>query len=124
MSFLFSYIYHLKLDMLKKGLMKQLLRNIIPVFLALVFLLPTFIKFSHHHEHHYSTPTHKKQFSVSDEKCPVCNFEFSVFQKGKISFGNQKNEINIIHNPGRLTSTYADFHGFSFLLRAPPLTLS
>jgi len=104
--------------------MVQNKKNIIPVLLIVVFLLPTTIKlidgFFHHHDHFICTAKNEKHFHKHHEKCPIPSFEFSLFSKEepkqvkyKQPFGTEiANVYSYIYCSNRID--------YSFLLRAPP----
>ena len=87
----------------------------------MVFLMPSVVKFEHHHEHEIcseNTGDHKTSFK---EICLTCNFEFSVFtgdmEKYEILY-----EVQITPYCNNYQSVYfSNLPHFSFLLRAPPL---
>ena len=45
----------------------------------LVFLLPNIVKLEHHHQHIIYQAKNEKQYHVFQDKCVICNFEFSNF---------------------------------------------
>ena len=55
------------------------LKNIISLFLLMVFLMPSIVKLEHHHKHLISRNKMRLPIRFLHEKCPICNFEFSVF---------------------------------------------
>ncbi len=99
-------------------------KHSISLFLLLVFILPSIVKFEHKHE--LSTickAKSEKHFHIIQEKCGICNFEFSVFSSG---FGNlsilKENPVDNYFNS--YTSQYlSKLSQSSFLLRAPPTRL-
>jgi len=83
--------------MIKNNLYKKFLS----AFLIFVFLLPIIIKATHHlyihHEHFHHTTNTEKQFHKLYFKCPICDFKFIEYVKGKNLLRIQKPEyvINI-----------------------------
>jgi hypothetical protein len=98
-------------------------KNIISILLLSVFLLPTVVKFEHHHRHNESYPKNEKHSLVLQDNCPICNFDFSIFLTSidDIDFQKENHFDNYINN---YDSRYnSDFLQFSFSLRAPPLNI-
>lgn len=99
-------------------------KNIISLLLLTVFLLPSLIKLSHHHDHIECYPKNENQYHEYHTKCAVCNFEFSVFS---LEFENIVLQ-NILPVTGYLNNycpvIYSTFNKYSFLLRAPPFQYS
>jgi hypothetical protein len=96
-------------------------KRAISLFLMMAFLLPSIVKFEHHHPHFEFKDTSKKQFHAFQEKCSICTFEFAVFL----------NDVNLIElHKEKPTGFYFNnyysqynfsFSRYSFLLRAPPV---
>jgi len=96
------------------------LKNIISLFLLLVFLTPSIVKLEHHHEHIFHKTTNEKHFNLFHEKCAICSFEFSVFltiiKRVSLQKENPVDRYCNNYQPvfvSALTSS-------SLLLRAPP----
>lgn len=100
-------------------MIRKLKKNV-SIFLLLVFILPSIAKLEHHHEHVECKAKHEKHSHECNEKCAICDFEFSVFFS----------DFNPIFLSIKLTvaeycNTYrsvfhSTFSKYSFLLRAPP----
>jgi hypothetical protein len=95
-------------------------KNIVSVYLLLVFLLPSVVKFEHHHEHKFIKVTYDKQYDVLHEECPICSFEFSAFL-----FAIKKVEIQKVNPSDSYFNNYKSVYHSSllhsiFLLRSPP----
>ncbi len=95
-------------------------KNITPIFLLLVFLLPSIVKLEHHHQDFECKTVNEKYYHVHHDKCVICNFEFSVFLSGSGDIDFQKeNPLEYFCN--NYDSVYfSNLSQFSFLLRAPP----
>jgi len=103
------------------GLMRRKINNITSLLLLLAFLSPSIIKLGHHHHHSLSKTINDRQSHFSLEKCPICNFEFSIFLSSieKIDLQSE-NPTDSYCN--KYDSRYIlNFSEFSFLLRAPPI---
>ena len=100
--------------------MNRKLRNITSLLLLLVFLLPSIVKFEHHHEHSELNAKNEKNSQVLYGKCGICNFEFFVFLSdfGNIDLQDEKPLANYCNIYNCLY--YSNLSQFSYLLRAPP----
>jgi len=89
--------------------------------LVLVLLMPTIVKFSHHHDWDYNHGTENKSANHSPHKCPICDFQFSIFIAEEfipspVHFRYADHYLN------QYTQSHlSDNLRFSFLLRAPPV---
>lgn len=98
-------------------------KYIATVLFLIVFLLPSVIKFEHHHNHFVSDAGESdgnKPYAFS-EKCLICNFEFSAFVTS-----DDPGELPRADHPYRYRNKLTcrldtDLVRFSFHLRAPPL---
>ena len=54
-------------------------KNIISLLLLLVFLLPNLVKLEHYHQHPFYQVKNEKLYHLFQDKCVICNFEFSIF---------------------------------------------
>jgi hypothetical protein len=96
-------------------------KKAITLFLMMAFLLPSIVKFEHHHPHFEFKNTSEKQFHESHEKCNICNFEFAVFLTDVKNIVLQQ-EIPTDCYFNNYTSHYSySLSQYSFLLRAPPV---
>lgn len=95
-------------------------KNIISFLLLLIFILPTIVKLEHHHVNFISITKNENHSHVFQEKCAICNFEFSVFLSSFENIDLQKeNPLDSYFN--NYNSRYnSNLSQFSFLLRAPP----
>jgi hypothetical protein len=96
-------------------------KNIAPLLLLLVFLLPSIVKFEHRHKNHFFKVKAEKQYNIYNEKCSICSFEFSVFSSNllNIKLEKEKHLANYSNNYSfQFNSTHSDY---SFLLRGPPV---
>ncbi|MFA6403790.1 MAG: hypothetical protein WCX31_19495 [Salinivirgaceae bacterium] len=95
--------------------------NIIaPIVFLMVFLMPSVVKFEHHHESFICNAKHEKHYHVYHEKCEICNFEFSAFSSGFDTFdlpNHQPLDSYVNHYTSRYSSALSQH---SFLLRGPP----
>jgi hypothetical protein len=95
-------------------------KNIISLLLLLVFFLPTIVKLKHHHQHITSHFQSEKQFNVLQDKCVICNFEFSVFLPA-IENIELQNDIPVDSYMNHYKSlSFCNLSQYSFALRAPP----
>ena len=94
--------------------------SITSILLLLVFLLPTIVKLEHHHKHFVCKAKDEKHNQVFQDKCAICNFEFSIFLSSVENIDLQKeNPLDSYCN--NYNSRYnSNLFQFSFLLRAPP----
>ena len=105
---------------IKKGLMRRKFKNIVSLLFLIGFLLPSVVKFEHHHQHFECKAKNDKHFHEFHEKCSICNFEFAVFLSDIGNITLQK------ENPAdRYCNDYISLNNYnlsqySFLLRAPP----
>ena len=96
-------------------------KNSIIYLVLLVFLLPTIVKFEHHHEHFVCHAKNEKHYHVAVDKCEICNFEFSISMPGIESSDLQtETPLDSYTNRYNFLSSL-DFSQYSFLLRAPPI---
>jgi hypothetical protein len=103
--------------------MVRKLNDIISVFLLLVFLLPSLLKFEHHHEDFKCKAINEKHIHVHHEKCVVCSFEFPVFFSDDANIDFRK-EIPLEYFRNNYDSVdFSNLSQFSFSLRGPPVIL-
>ncbi len=95
-------------------------KNITSLMLLAVFMLPSIIKFTHHHEHLECNAKNEKQFQEYHSKCAICNFEFSVFSLEFENIVLQKILPVSEYLNNYCSEKYSIFSKYSFLLRAPP----
>jgi hypothetical protein len=96
-------------------------KNIVSIFLLLVFLFPSIVKLEHHHHEHFECKAkNEKHFHEYHEKCAVCSFEFSVFSSDyKYYIIPKEQPVEKCCNNYRSVH-YSSLSKFSFSLRAPP----
>jgi hypothetical protein len=95
-------------------------KNIISLLFLSVFLLPSIVKFEHHHDQVLLKVNNENHIPVFRDKCPICNFEFSVFLSSAENIDLPK-EIPLDNYCNNYYSRYnSNLSQFSFLLRAPP----
>jgi hypothetical protein len=102
--------------------MNEYLKKIFSVFLVLILLVPTIVKFEHQHVKFTCFTKSEKHFHTYQEQCNVCNFEFSLFITEKNTVVSVK-----VENFYSYCNSYTSFHcsnftKYSFLLRAPPIS--
>ena len=101
--------------------MNKKIKNIASLLLLLVFLLPTIVKFEHHHKLLSIDLKNEKNNTAVQNNCPICNFEFSIFISNVNNFRGQ-NQYFIDTYFTNYNSRYnSNLSQFSFLLRAPPV---
>jgi hypothetical protein len=107
--------------------MTKKLKYIISILLVFVFLMPMTIKLIdsalHHHDHFICTAKNEHHFHEYHYKCPIPNFEFSLYSLNKIILETQK-----IFYCDKLFINYISIlccskPKYSFSLRAPPLNI-
>ena len=99
-------------------------KHSISLFLLLVFVLPSIVKFEHNHgSSNICTAKDEKHIHVIHEKCAVCNFEFSVFSSGFENFGLPKENPEDNYFNLYTSRHLPNLSQFSFLLRGPPARL-
>ena len=112
--------YLCKIEMTKK------LKHIISILLVLVLLTPIAVRLLdgqfHHHDHFICTAKNERHFHDYHFKCPISDFEFSLYSLNKIILVTQK-----VFSFEKLFTNYISFHccksEYSFSLRAPPLNI-
>jgi hypothetical protein len=99
----------------------QKFKNIISLFLLLVFIFPSVIKLEHHHETVECKVKNEQHLHEFHEKCVVCNFEFSLFSVNleNIVLQNEQPVDKYFNNYG--FDSYSGCSKYSFSLRAPPV---
>jgi len=96
-------------------------KHIVSIFLVMILLMPTVIKLEHHHDHHCNHDQKDKSTTFFNDKCFICDFQFSTFVSKDfvpylISF--DYTELHAyLHTPFQ----YLNNSKYSFLLRAPPV---
>jgi hypothetical protein len=97
------------------------LKNIISFLFLLIFLFPLVVKLEHHHEHISNKVKSENPTSVLNEKCLVCNFEFSVFSTDieNVDLLLEKPIANYCNN--YCSIYFLNNSQSSALLRAPPV---
>jgi len=99
-------------------------KNIIALYLLMVFIMPSVIKIEHHHNHKFCKETSEKQFYDLHKKCVICSFEFSFFVTSEIKADIQKDQTSDNYFISYQSIFLSNQHSHSFLLRAPPSVLS
>ncbi len=99
-------------------------KNIASLLLLLVFLLPSIVQLEHHHKHFIYKAKNEKQYLVFQEKCGICNFEFSVFSSDFENIELQKDKPLDKYCNNYSSLYYSNISDYSFLLRAPPVFTS
>ena len=96
-------------------------KYITSTLLLFVFLLPTIVKFEHHHKHYANDLKNERHNPSLQDSCPICNFEFSLFisNTGNIHLQNEYFSDAYFNNYNSRYSS--NLSKFSFLLRAPPV---
>ena len=95
-------------------------KNIAPILLLLVFLLPTIEKLEHHHKHSIHNLANDTHYPEFRDNCYICDFEFSVFSSDfkTIELLKEQHLDNYCNNYSSFN--YSNHSIRSFLLRAPP----
>lgn len=95
-------------------------KNIASLLLLLVFLLPSLVKLEHHHKRFECKSKSGMHYHAFQEKCAVCNFEFSVFSSDFENIVLQKKQPLANYCNHYKSVNYSTLSTYSFLLRAPP----
>jgi len=95
-------------------------KHITSLFLLLVFLLPSVVKSEHHHKHTEFKTNKGNHFHKLHVKCPICNYEFSVFSSETVNNVFSENHPVAQYCNNYRSFNYVSFLKYSFLLRAPP----
>jgi hypothetical protein len=97
--------------------------SVLALMLLMVFLAPTVIKLGHQHDHEVTHHTGKgNNFQDYHQKCPICNYEFSVFSTDVESIERLIQKALPPHEIYSIIYCYSESK-FSFFLRAPPAIL-
>jgi len=100
--------------------MRRKFKNIVSLLFLIGFLLPSVVKFEHHHQRFECKAKNDKHFHEFHEKCSICNFEFTEFLSVIENTDIQKeNPIDCYSNKYISLYNY-NLSRYSFLLRAPP----
>ena len=75
----------------------------------------------HHHDHFHCTAKNEKHFHEHHEKCPIPNFELSLFSTVKKIQTTQKHYFSVGINDIYKFVYCFNNSKYSFLLRAPPI---
>jgi hypothetical protein len=89
----------------------------------MVFLAPTMVKLGHHHDYFRCKTPGVNHFHEHHEKCEICKFEFSIFSADKDGFTLHKEKPSDSFKNNYQSLNFPNHSQFSFLLRAPPVTL-
>ncbi|OFY48937.1 MAG: hypothetical protein A2W85_14830 [Bacteroidetes bacterium GWF2_41_31] len=95
-------------------------KNIASLLLFLVFLLPSLVKLEHHHKRFECKSGSGTHYHSFQEKCAICNFEFSVFSSDFENIVLQKRQPLAKYRNHYKSVNYSTLSTYSFLLRAPP----
>jgi hypothetical protein len=87
----------------------------------IVFLGPYAGKTIHHHHPHYDLLSDHNKDRVVSENCPICNFEFCAFTKGKQPVFSQPEGLLSEYLFQLLLKRISGTYTYSFFLRAPPV---
>lgn len=94
--------------------------QIIAILLLVMFLLPSWVKIEHHHEHIANHTNKEKQVHEYHEPCILCSFEFSILDSAyEVIVLNQDNPV-AYYCVYCKTILFSDPSRYTFLLRAPP----
>lgn len=101
------------------------LKKIISLTLVFIFMTPMTIKLFdglfHHHDHFHCTAENDKCFHEHHKKCPILNFELSLFSVEKHIQTTQKHHYSVKLNDNYNFVYCCNNSKYSFLLRAPPI---
>lgn len=100
------------------------LKYIFTLLLVLLLFAPIIVKFEHHHNHFECKSKTEKHIHTEQEKCYICNFEFSVFSSNFNELFTVKISplIKFIHSCYKFHNS--NWSKYSFSLRAPPYLYS
>jgi len=109
--------------LLNLRLMIKNFKDITPILLLLVFLLPSIEKLEHHHKHSNHNLINDEHYPEFRENCYICDFEFSVFSSDLEAISIQKEQYIDNYSNRYSSFDYSNHSTHSFLLRAPPYNL-
>ncbi len=105
--------------------MTKKLKKIIALTLVFIFMTPMTIKLLdglfHHHDHFHCTAKNEKHFHEHHKKCPILNFELSIFSVEKHIQTTQKHYYRVEQNDNYNFVYCCNHSKYSFLLRSPPI---
>jgi|GEM_PF-737102 hypothetical protein len=105
--------------------MTKKLKKIISLTLVFIFMTPMTIKLLdglfHHHYHFHCNAKNEKYFHEYHKKCPILNFELSLFSVEKHIQTTQKHHYSVKLNDNYNFVYCCNNSKYSFLLRAPPI---
>lgn len=101
--------------------MSRKFKNITSLLLLVVFLLPTLVKLGHEYKLITNDLKNEMHNHALQNKCPICNFEFSIFISNSEFIPLQyHNFLDSYFN--NYNSRYnSNLSQFTLLLRAPPV---
>ena len=104
--------------------MTKKLKNIISLTLVFILMFPMTIKlldgFFHHHDHFLCTAKNEKHFHEHHKKCPILDFELTLFLVEKHIPTTQKHQYSVELKDNYNFVYCCNNSKYSFLLRAPP----
>jgi hypothetical protein len=105
--------------------MRKFSRNIALVF-CLIFLFPvvwqSVHQVSHALNHHCQACPDDLHFSLLEEECAICAYEFAKFEESSNSTWLPQLSFLSFRFQPEITVCPEYFHGFHFCLRAPPVS--
>lgn len=104
--------------------MTHLFKKTASLFLLMVFILPSGVKFGHqNHEHFECSAKHEKHFHELHEKCTICSFEFSTFSSHTVEYSVPKEQHIDKYSSHYKSINHSTQLKTLFSLRAPPILL-
>lgn len=105
--------------------MTKKLKYIVSISLVFVLLAPLttqlFDSLFHHHYHNSHSLNADSHFQIYHDKCPIPDFQLSLFSLPKSIDENEKTNHNNTLIVLFRSAYYSDLSNYSFLLRAPPI---
>jgi hypothetical protein len=96
-------------------------KNIISLFLVVLFITPTVTRIFHHHDYFVCIEKNVKHFHKNHPKCEICNFEFSLYNAATTHAAISRTKVNCNYSNGYTSAVFIEQNLLSFSLRAPPL---
>jgi hypothetical protein len=100
--------------------MLRKIRNIISILLLIIFILPSFVRLEHHHNHGYLAESTEHPSQEYHNNCSICNFEFSLFLSVAEDVNFEEEDHSEYYIIDYLSAHFQNLSRYNFLLRAPP----
>lgn len=109
--------------------MEKKIRNFISMALVVVFMTPMTVQLFdglfHHHDEYFESDRNQETIVFEfHKKCPIPNFELSIFSTSKTIKTKVKNYFSTSYIENYTFNCLPHTINYSFLLRAPPVLSS